>query len=437
MRLREKTESYGTVGGGTCRRKGIATSLNTVLAPGTVYFNHAGVANPTISLGHKTETISDEMGPPGKFKGVVHELVDYHLYEMGVSSMHEYDKTGRVEISEGSESLWHTFPPPPEFSGTRISVTYDRSVQECLNLASHAFYEGNQADNLLNLIEFRQLKGGLEGATRLFKALGRVPRSQIKIWMGKRLIDLNSQFLAYNFGFAPLASDMKKTYTGLKTMSSQLAKLTSSPKVITKTYKTKGSIIANLDLTPGRVDSVPGTPNDSWYTLDINPGEPSRLVGVRGLDTTSYETSGLRNLDHLLTKYFATGPASLAWELVPFSFVLDWFVDLTPVLDAIDNTLTGSKKSVKYAWTSEKFDVRVAYFKHRCTATNRSSSTHTLHDWPGDGSMIGYTQYRAYRRNLTSLTPTVSASHRFGKKQQTLFGALALQSVANLRRRTR
>jgi len=439
MRLRETTESYGTIGGGTCSRKGVATSTNVVLAPGTVYFNHVGVSNPTIDLGHKTETISDEMGPPGKFKGVVHEIVDYQLYVNTVNAMHEYDKTGRVEIYTGEESLWHTFPPISEFSGNRIAVVYDKSVQELLNLASHDFYKENQADNLLNLVEFRQLRNGLEGSISFFRRLNRFAQMNktipLKKWAGQRLVDLNSQFLAYSFGYAPLLSDLKKTYKGLKTMSSTLTKLKSGSRRITKTAECSGVVNPTYTGLSGYSATVPSTPNDTWFTVDINPGEPKRLVGVRGIDTKSYETSGFRNLDHMLTKYFGTGPATLAWELVPFSFVLDWFVDLHPVLDAIDNTLTGSTKRLQYCWVSEKFDVRSGYFKHRSTSTNRSSLTHTLHDWPQDGSLIGYTHYRHYHRNLTQLTPLVTASGRFGKKQQTLFGALALQSVANLKRR--
>lgn len=64
--------------------------------------------------------------------------------------------------------------------------------------------------------------------------------------------------------------------------------------------------------------------------------------------------------DGLLKSFSATGitnPATVAWELVPFSFVVDWFLPVGDYIDSMD-ALIGFKRSWCSVTTIEKFDSR-------------------------------------------------------------------------------
>lgn len=75
--------------------------------------------------------------------------------------------------------------------------------------------------------------------------------------------------------------------------------------------------------------------------LDGMPKEPIKWYG-RSLRTTSlhgYYT--LRNVELLSAfgQYGVTNPLATAWELTPFSFVVDWWLNIGEVLDSLDSIL--------------------------------------------------------------------------------------------------
>jgi hypothetical protein len=319
-----------------------------------------------------------------------------------------------------------------------VSVTWPKTVQQLLNKAAHAFYQENKADNLLNALEFKQTLHSLTSAMRYVRSVEGVLMSNKKLresLLSKSLGELNNQFLAFNFGLAPLWSDMKKTCRELTHMDNNLLKLSNHPRRITSTATADGILSVRLDDIPGYSANAPGTPDTSWWHPFIMSGDdkPLMVVGVHGLDSRTYDTPGFRALDHVMKRIVGTGPVSLAWELTRFSFVLDWFVDVKPVLDWLDGALTDSKKSIKYSWYSEKVTCDVRFIKHRCMAVSTAGNV-TLQDWPDDGNTCARTKYKRYRRNLLDMTPTVTSSGRFGKKQGMLSLALFYQSVANLKR---
>jgi hypothetical protein len=440
MRTRQRSDLYPPTIANNVSRKGVATPTNTVLAPGTIYFNHTGVGSGSLPLGFKAESISDDIGERGSFKGVIHDITDYQLYPCSVAAFHEYDKTGQVVIYLGNESLWHTFPLIPSIGVDRITPSYERTTQQLVNAAAHGFYSLNKADNLLNVVELKQLKSGLEGA---FSTLNNIVRTILRPstllkrgWAAKTLKQLNNQFLASSFGYQPLISDLKRTYKGIKTLRRDIQALSRKSVRLTSAQSCSGSLAYSWTGISGYSSSIPSVPDTTFFhpSTDV---VVRRVAGVWGRHLRQYNSSGFDALDVTLAKYGGTGPVSLAWELVPFSFVLDWFLDLRPVIDALDNTLTGGSKVIDGVWTSEKWTSNVRFVKHRCISQNRSTLNSTLQDWPQDGSEIGYSNASHYHRSLSDVTPLVTASGRFGKKQKLLSASLFYQSVANLKSRMR
>lgn len=444
MRIRQRDTQYQPFPSNTVTLKRTATSTNTVLPPGYVYYGLT-VTLPAIDLGRNTETISDDMGPRGRFKEVLHEKLDYQLYRNDATYHYEYDRTGREDITAGKVSMWHQFPVIPAIGQDRVVISYRRPLQLLLNDAAHALYDSNEANNLLNLLELHQLKSGLIGSTGFIKQIAelvtsasKLPPKVLKSLSKKSLRALANEHLAWSFGYLPLASDLAKTQRGLKALPKILKSLKGGVRVVTKTAKTEGDLTFDFSGLAGYSSTPPSTPNATYWHPFINNGaKPYMVAGVTGRTTRTYQTEGFQALDTVLSKWLSTGPVSLAWELVPFSFVLDWFVDLRPVLDSLDNTFTGSQTSIDYGWFTEKRGYDIQYVKHRATALSTSGNI-TIHDWPQDGEIIGYTRSQYYRRRvLLDVKPTVTSSNRFGKKQGLLSLALFYQNVANLSSRLR
>jgi hypothetical protein len=96
--------------------------------------------------------------------------------------------------------------------------------------------------------------------------------------------------------------------------------------------------------------------------------------------------------------------ASTFWELIPFSFVFDWFFDLGSVLESFDYTAITHSLEVKDCFASSKTEAIV-------TAT--STEAHSA--WSnGDayvGSHMGSCKVKFYDRHFL---PPIRIGHSFG-----------------------
>jgi hypothetical protein len=168
---------------------------------------------------------------------------------------------------------------------------------------------------------------------------------------------------------------------------------------------------------------------NGWWNPVIRTTSCVRTVGVKGYRPRSASSDSAKKLDYLLERFVASGPVSLAWELVPFSFVLDWFVDLSAVIGAVDNFLKGSPKGIYDCWWSEKsvFTCDIVH-KDKRMPNHWVSRTH-------DGVTIADNDISYYRRFYLNPVTTIGLSSRFGKKQAAYSAALLYQLVANLGRK--
>jgi hypothetical protein len=116
----------------------------------------------------------------------------------------------------------------------------------------------------------------------------------------------------------------------------------------------------------------------------------------------------------------------LAWEKVPFSFVVDWFVDLTGLVDFLDNAIVGKNKKIDRCWKSEKYHVLIPSYKHIQGGSQFMFPTL-------DGQQITLSEVRYYHREPMDPNLSIGLSGRFGKKQATLSMALFYQMIANLK----
>jgi hypothetical protein len=118
---------------------------------------------------------------------------------------------------------------------------------------------------------------------------------------------------------------------------------------------------------------------------------------------------------------FATSPADLAWELVPFSFVVDWLVDVSGVLRLIDKILGFSPYEVVAFTRTHSYTLSTEAFLDVFTPCGGGKI----------GTYFSTHEYKFYERSLASATALLSWNPRFGKNQALISAALITQALTS------
>lgn len=159
----------------------------------------------------------------------------------------------------------------------------------------------------------RVRRGDLLGAVKALGYSGEVPKRH-----KFRSTDVAGRFLEIQYGWLPLLNDVYGSMDAYH-------KLTRGPRL--KVFKSNSST--------NQVDIIPYTKGDSRQVRNV------RVVYYAKLSEPPSTARQLGLLD----------PATLAWELLPFSFVADWFIPIGPYLEAtnIIESLNGTflKTTVK------------------------------------------------------------------------------------------
>lgn len=400
---------------------------------GALLGSHSGTAVP-INIGYEDSVITTSSSPKMVVKTCEHSTVEKTVRVVPESFAVPAGTGVRYTYTPGIP-FWHIYPglTVPTVEQMRPGITYPKTKAQVLEEARSAFFSVNETDNLLNILEADQTISSLNAIGSFIRdvysgsntVLGR-RRLYDKYF---RLSTVSNSHLAWSFGFAPLISDLKKLSRALPLMRKRLRQLAvnaSKPRSVVR--HVIGSY-SNTDLSGISGYWPVNTPQTlyTWWREQVIPvTAPIYVAGVHGKRAVKYNSSLLSEVDYVLSHFIATGPVSLAWEKVKFSFVVDWFLNLTPVIDQLDNALTGFNKQIDYAWTSEKYDLQVAVVKQQRTDEVMANSV---------GRQVLVYRYRYYRREPASLDFSIKASGRFGKKQEALSLSLLHQKVANLVRK--
>jgi hypothetical protein len=227
---------------------------------------------------------------------------------------------------------------------------------------------------------------------------------------------ISSGYLAYSFGLAPLLADMKKVEKACGGILTSLRRRQTRAGLIdTVTSTHRGS------LTLGDSSGLLVVGGHTYFNTELEQvtTQPIRIVGIKGKRVQQYNSSVLADLDGLLTRFGGKGPASFVWEKIPYSFVVDWFVDLRGICNSLDNLLTGSRKEIVDAWSSVKY---------MGTLTSRFNNPNAI--TPMNNTMAFRTTLSRYTREPYDAPFQVRDSARFGKKQLSLSAALLYQKIA-------
>ena len=212
-----------------------------------------------------------------------------------------YDVGPGQAIITGPCSLWDTLPygyAPSKPSFMRLHVDLKLKVKdEVINLAQ-------------NLAEYKQTCSMFSGLAsdiyRTFRSLrrGRIPKGPDS-WSKEAA----NRWLEYQYGLKPLMSDL---YDSFNEMSRVI------PKPVFHRYK------ANAKTSDS---SIEHNPHGS-----VLMRSQSSTWSLRSRVTAVVSRSSIRTA----AEYGLTNPLLLAWELIPYSFVIDWMIPVGDVLSSLD-----------------------------------------------------------------------------------------------------
>jgi hypothetical protein len=306
----------------------------------------------------------------------------------------------------GTNQGWPSNSLPNGYTVDMSGVDESKMVQDLIENAKQL-----KADVLLNLVEANQLWPAVQSLTSSPGQLANLGANWRDV---RRFIKTASgAFLAYQFGIKPVLSDMMNVHRYLPRLQQDIVRHG-------KGAASRFSIFAQLPCTytpppyGGQRLEAAGRalkPPTIRYVLVVKP-------------KTKYHTSFFRKADFFMSR-FASSPASLAWEKVPFSFVVDWFVDLRGTLNAIDKVIgsepfevVGFSRSFSYTLQSE-----ISYGNtNGCTGAEL---------WRSPQAQQMYTNYERSPVSSGGFAPVWRP--RFGKNQASISAALISQQLSKLR----
>jgi hypothetical protein len=283
------------------------------------------------------------------------------------------------------------------------STMFTSSLESQLSKTLERFYDTNQVDNLLNVIESPELPGSLKSLIKTSKRPGVL----------KALDKVSNGFLAYSFGLAPLLSDMHKMRASASSFRKKLA--------IAYQHRNQEATV-RTSMGGQYSSSTPITGTGGGIATVVANSSLTRTVSVRGMQGPQIQNKVLFAVDNTIRRWVSPGPVYYAWERIPFSFVVDWFFDLHQVFDKVNNLITGD------FIVPTQFMVSYKGFIGSSMIDKSTSGGQPAGHY---GVSVASTQIEHYSRKLLTAPQTkVTTSGRFGKKQVALSAALLYQQIA-------
>jgi len=231
--------------------------------------------------------------------------------------------------TNGAKAFWEargpwlsTAIPSMMFDGVLVpTVNYALSSSDVSRLGTEVCTDvlskrGRSDSNLWEtMAEYDQAVGMLKPSMRkLVLTLDRAARASQRGRIARyALTSASSLWLQYRYGIKPIIADMEHILKTLRNFSSRLERRsTRSSKSLYGTSIVTGSML------------IPTNVQVDW-TCSVEDRVTVRAMSLDEIDTTFYKEVG----------FGEKSLATLPWELVPYSFVVDWFLNVGDYLNAL------------------------------------------------------------------------------------------------------
>jgi len=295
----------------------------------------------------------------------------------------------------------------------RSAVNESKLVEDCYEKA-----RGLKSDVLLNIIEsnqiwpaFRDVSTSLPNLLRNWKSIRKLVRTA------------SGSFLAYKFGVSPFLSDMSDLYRYIPHIVEDLKRHKDRVKA---RFSAKVSVPVTFNDAPTDLRSLAGYVVERRTLQGRIDKQPTIRYVLVVEPRVSFLSDVANGADRLMSR-LATGPASLAWEKVPYSFVVDWFIDARSWLRYLDDAIMAPPYKVVAFTRSESYVLNTDVFLAKFSPCNGT---------PVYDTSCGSVRFQNYVRSVVQpgfSYPTLN--HRFGKSQAAIMAALIGQKLSAAKRR--
>lgn len=327
-------------------------------------------------------------------------IVNAAVYRSQLDLVSTFQLPSAITSGDHNPAGW-TIGPIPSSTETVL-------IENCFEKARQL-----KADLLLNAVEGHQLWPAVRSLATA------IPEMAYQ-WgrLRKVVATASGAFLAWKFGIAPVISDIESVQKYLPKMRDDIERAVKGDKQRFSSFATVSlkHVMADINNASNYID----------YKGGILKNGVVRYVLVVKPKSSQYYTDFFKKTDAVLNR-FATSPAQLAWELVPWSFVVDWFIDLRGALRALDGLLGDSPFEVIAFTRSFGYHVEtnVSYrVKNSCTGAFITDET------------CGNVRFKHYERSPVSSSATWPTwKPRFGKNQAGISAALIAQQLSKVVRK--
>lgn len=216
---------------------------------------------------------------------------------------------------------------------------------------------------LSTIFEFVSGKGLVKTLTDMFSDARKTIKNPNRTFKEVAKTSVNTD-LGYRFGVAPVIGDVKALLGVLSKVQEHVNNLSSrSGKDLVYKHTISKSLSESEDAVTGYVSRVPYTGNipiTATHEFVVK-----RTMFVRA--NVKYSVSDSTFAAQILRDLGFMSPLATAWDLLPFSFVFDYFVDFGSKLTELENRISGvlTKPANKVAnltsvWVTDKIEYKTS-----------------------------------------------------------------------------
>lgn len=330
-----------------------------------------------------------------------------------------YLQTHRLD---GPGIPWFSWGTGVDINHTDMLVSWPTTDEHLYREAEARFLDSNIVDTVLNSLESPQLHSSASSLLRSSRELRQIPRDRTRLTRykaGRGLLSLgdlvSSGYLTYQFGVAPLMSDISKMYNQIGSVRDLVAKYNRLTEKPVRASAVGEGTLGFIDLNYPQVP-MPVLQHTNWLTTLRVKSAPVRRCVISGRYPRLFGSTFSNALNYYFERYGGPGPAHLVWERIPFSFMVDWFLDTSSVLNHLENALRLDPKVVSSVTFSTSWEAETI-------GSYRSSGAFA-------DTQAGHEVLRHSLRYYHRVPGTYHISNRylskdgFGKKQIALSAAL-------------